>query len=93
MSDFSRWSRWFECGLELPREKTRALAMMGWIAAHASSDGTGFEFDADAWESLNDEIGLSPEEGRAAIEILIAAGLVAAVGQQTEDRLVARAVI
>lgn len=93
MSDFSRWSRWFECGLDLPREKTRAMAMMGWIAAHASSDGTGFEFDAAAWQSLEDEIGLSVEEAKSAVETLIAAGLVAAVGQQTDERLAARAVI
>jgi hypothetical protein len=80
MSDFSRWSRWFECGLELKREKTHAMAVMGWIAAHAASDGS-------------DEIGLSPEEAWAAVDVLIAEGLVTAVGQQTARRLVVRAVI
>jgi hypothetical protein len=79
--------------LELPREKTRAMAMMGWIAARASSDGRGFEFDATAWESIEAQIGLTAEEAKTAVETLIAAGLVAAVGQQTDDRLVARAVI
>jgi hypothetical protein len=93
MSDFSRWSRWFECGLDLPREKTGAMAMMGWIAAHASSDGTGFEFDAAAWQSIETELGLTSDAAKAAVDTLIAAGLVAAVGQQTEERLVARAVI
>jgi hypothetical protein len=93
MSDFLRWSRWFECGLELKREKTHAMAVMGWIAAHASSDGSGIEFDDSIWASLADEIGLSPEEAWAAVDVLIAEGLVAAVGQETADRLVVRAVI
>ena len=93
MSDFSRWSRWFECGLDLKREKTRAMAVMGWMAAHASSDGSGLEFDDGVWASLADEIGLTPEEAKAAVDVLIAEGLVAAVGQETADRLVVRAVI
>lgn len=93
MSDFTRWSRWFECGLELKREKTHAMALMAWIAAHAASDGSGLFFDPDVWASLADEIGLTPEEGRAALDTLIAAGLVTAVGQETADWLVARAVI
>ncbi len=93
MSDFSRWSRWFECGLELKREKTHAVAVMGWIAAHASSDGSGIEFDDSVWASLADEIGLTSEEGQAAVDVLIAEGLVTAVGQKTADRLVVRAVI
>jgi hypothetical protein len=93
MSDFSRWSRWFECGLELKLEKTHAMAVMGWIAAHASSDGSGIEFDDSVWASLADEIGLSPEEAWAAVDVLIGEGLVTAVGQQTAGRLVVRAVI
>jgi hypothetical protein len=93
MSDFSRWSRWFECGLDLPREKAPTIAMMGWIAAHASSDGTGLEFDSVAWKSLADEIGLTVDEAKSAVETLIGAGLLAAVGQQTNERLAARAVI
>ena len=93
MSDFARWSRWFECGLELQREKTQAMAVMGWIAAHASSDGSGIEIDADVWASLADEIGLTPEEARAAVDVLIAEGLATAVGQETAQRLVVRAVL
>jgi hypothetical protein len=93
MSDFSRWSRWFECGLELKREKTLAMAVMGWIAAHASTDGSGIEFDDGVWTSLADEIGLTPEEAQGAVDVLIAEGLVTAVGQQTADRLVVRAVL
>ncbi|HEY8275853.1 MAG TPA: hypothetical protein VIG52_02530 [Methyloceanibacter sp.] len=69
------------------------MAVMGWIAAHASSDGSGIEFDDSIWASLADEIGLSPEEAWAAVDVLIAEGLVAAVGQETADRLVVRAVI
>jgi hypothetical protein len=93
MADFARWSRWFECGLELKREKTRAMAMMAWIAAHASNDGSGLEFDDDVWDSLADEIGLTPEEGHAALDVLIGEGLVTAVGQETSDRFAIRAVI
>lgn len=93
MSDFARWSRWFECGLQLKREKTHALALMAWIAAHAASNGAGIEFDARAWALLSDEIGLTVEEGRAALDALIAEGLVTAVGQETAERLFARAVI
>jgi hypothetical protein len=69
------------------------MAVMGWIAAHASSDGSGIEFDDSIWASLADEIGLSPKEAQAAVDVLIAEGLVTAVGQQTEDHLVVRAVI
>ncbi len=49
MSDFARWSRWFECGLEMKRHKTHAMALMAWIAAHASSDGSGVEFNPEVW--------------------------------------------
>ena len=91
MSDFSRWSRWFECGLELQREKPNALAVMGWIAAHAASDGSGLEFDANVWASIEDETGLAMEEAKAGLDALIGAGLVTAVGQSTHERLVARA--
>jgi hypothetical protein len=93
MADFSRWSRWFECGLDLKREKTRAMAMMAWIAAHASNDGAGVEFNDDVWDSLADEIGLTPEEGHAALDVLIGEGLVTAVGQETSARFAVRAVI
>ncbi len=93
MSDFARWSRWFECGLEMKRHKTHAMAVMAWIAAHASSDGSGVEFNPQVWASLADEIGLTAEEGKAAIDALISEGLVAAVGQETRDLLVVRAVI
>lgn len=93
MSEFAQWSRWFECGLELKRHKTHALAMMCWIAAHASSDGSGIEFNSDVWASLADEIGLTPEEAKAAVDALIGEGLVTAVGQETAGRLVARAVV
>lgn len=93
MSDFARWSRWFECGLEMKRHKTHAMAMIAWIAAHASSDGSGVEFNPGVWASLADEIGLTAEEGKAAIDALIGEGLVAAVGQETSDLLAVRAVI
>jgi hypothetical protein len=93
MSDFARWSRWFECGLEMKRHKTHAMAVMAWIAAHASSDGSGVEFNPEVWASLADEIGLTAEEGKVAIDALIGEGLVAAVGQETRDLLVVRAVI
>ncbi len=93
MSDFARWSRWFECGLEMKRHKTHAMAMMAWIAAHASSDGSGVELNPEVWASLAGEIGLTAEEGKAAIDALIGEGLVAAVGQETRDLLVVRAVI
>ena len=93
MQDFARWSRWFECGLELKRDKTRALALMAWIAAHAGSDGSAIDFNADGWASLSDETGMTAEEGKAAVDSLIAEGLVTAVGQETRDRLVVRAVI
>jgi hypothetical protein len=93
MSDFARWSRWFECGIEMKRHKTHAMAMMAWIAAHASSDGSGVEFNPEVWASLADEIGLTAEEGKVAIDALIGEGLVAAVGQETRDLLAVRAVI
>jgi hypothetical protein len=93
MSDFSRWSRWFECGLELKHEKRNALGMMAWIAAHAASDGSGLEFDANVWASIEDETGLTMEQGKAGADALIGAGLLTAVGQPTHERLVARAVI
>ena len=66
MSDFTRWSRWFECGLDLQHEKLNALGMMGWIAAHAASDGSGLEFDANVWASIEDETGLTLEQAKAA---------------------------
>ena len=93
MSDFTRWSRWFECGLDLQHEKRNALGMMGWIAAHAASDGSGLEFDANVWASIEDETGLSVEQAKAAVDALIGAGLLTAVGQPSQERLVARAVI
>ena len=93
MSDFTRWSQWFVCGLDMKRHKTHAMALMGWIAAHASSDGSGIEFNPEVWASLADEIGITAEEGKAAVDALIAQGLVAAVGQETSDLLVVRAVV
>jgi hypothetical protein len=93
MSDFAKWSRWFECGLEIKRHRAHALAVMAWIAAHASSDGSGIEFNPETWTSLADETGLTPEEGKAAVDTLIAEGLVTVVGQQTHDLLVVRAVV
>ena len=93
MSDFTRWSQWFECGLEMKQHKTHAMAMMAWIAAHASSDGSGIEFNPEVWASLADEIGLSAEEGKAAVDALIAQGLLTAVGQETSNLLIVRAVI
>ncbi len=36
---------------------------------------------------------MTAEEGKAALDALIAEGLVTAVGQETQDRLVVRAVI
>ena len=45
------------------------------------------------WSSLLDEIGLTPNEGMAALDILIAEGLVTAVGQETPQLFVVRAVI
>ena len=93
MSDFTRWSQWFECGLDIKRHKTHAMAVMAWIAARASSDGTAIEFNPEVWASLADEIGLTAEEGKAAVDALIAEGLVTAVGQETSDLLVVRAVV
>lgn len=93
MSDFARWSRWFECGLELQHDKANALGMMGWIAAHASSDGSGIEFDAQVWASIEEETGLTAEQAQAGVDTLIGAGLLTAVGEESQDRLVARAVI
>jgi hypothetical protein len=92
MSDFAQWSRWFECGLEMKRHRAHALAVMTWIAAYASSDGSGIAFNPEVWTSLADEIGLTPEEGKTAVDSLIAEGLVTAVGQQTRDLLVVRVV-
>jgi hypothetical protein len=66
---------------------------MAWIAAHASSAGSGIEFDPETWTSLADETGLTLEEGKAAVDALIAEGLMTAVGQQTADLLVVRAVV
>jgi hypothetical protein len=74
-------------------QKTHVMGVMAWIAAHASSDGSGIEFNPEVWVSLADEIGLTPEEGKAAVDALIAEGLVAAVGQETGDLLVVRAVV
>jgi hypothetical protein len=93
MSDFERWSRWFACGRELGQDRTNALALMAWIAAHAASDGTGIEFDERSWPSLAEETGLTVDQGRQAFDTLIAHGLVTAVGQETPERLLARAVI
>jgi hypothetical protein len=93
MSDFARWSRWFACGRELGPGKTNALALMAWIAAHAGSDGTGIEFHAQSWPSVADDLGLTVDEARVALDTLIAHGLVTAVGQETSERLLTRAVI
>lgn len=93
MSDFERWSRWFACGKDLGPVKTSALALMGWIAAHATSDGTGIELDGRSWLILAEETGLTIDQGRRALDSLIAHGLVTAVGQETSERLIARAVI
>jgi hypothetical protein len=93
MSDFTQWSRWFECGLEIKRHRAHALAVMAWIAAHASMDGSGIELDPETWTSLADETGVTLEEGKAAVDALIAEGLITAVGQQTSDLLVVRAVV
>lgn len=93
MSDFERWSRWFACGRELGPERTNALALMAWVAAHAASDGTGLELDGRSWSSLADDTGLTIDQGRRALDTLIAHGLVTAVGQETSERLIARAVI
>jgi hypothetical protein len=93
LSDFSRWSRWLECGLELTREKTHAMAVMAWMAARASGDGSGIAFNPEVWASLADDIGLTADEAKAAVDVLIAEGLVTAVGQETTDRLLVRAVV
>ncbi len=93
MSDFEHWSRWFACGRELGPDKRNALALMAWIAARAASDGTGVEFGAGSWTSLANETGLTPDEARQALDTLIAHGLVAAVGQETSERLLTRAVL
>jgi len=93
MSNFQRWSRWFACCREVDADKTHAAALMAWIAAHAKGDGTGLEFDAHTWTSLANDIGLTGEEGRRALDALIRHGLVTAVGQETPDRLIARAVV
>jgi hypothetical protein len=34
---------------------------MAWIAAHASGDGSGIEFNPETWTSLADETGLTLE--------------------------------
>ena len=65
---------------------------VGWIAAHAASDGSGLEFDGNVWASIEDETGLAMEQAKAGLDTLIGAGLVTA-GQSTHERLVARAVI
>jgi hypothetical protein len=93
MSDFERWSRWFACTRELGDDKAHAAALMAWIAAHAQSDGTGLEFDALSWSLLVDEIGLTAEDARLALDALISHGLVTAVGQETTGCLIARAVL
>ncbi|CAN1721907.1 MarR family transcriptional regulator [Hyphomicrobium sp. 1Nfss2.1] len=93
MSDFARWSKWFACGSELGAHKTNALALMAWIAARAASDGTGIEFDERAWLSLTQQTGLTADQGREALDTLIAHGLVTTVGQQMPARLLARAVL
>lgn len=93
MSDFERWSRWFACGSELGPDKTNALALMAWMAAHAARDGKGIELDGRSWTSLADETGLTIDQARRALDMLIAHGLVTAVGQETSERLIARAVI
>ena len=59
-----------ECGLEMKRHRAHALAVMTRIAAHASSDGSGIAFNPEVWTSLADEIGLAPEEGKAAVDFL-----------------------
>jgi hypothetical protein len=48
--------------------------MMGWIAAYAASDGSGLEFDANVWVSIEGETGLTMEEAKAGVDSLIAAG-------------------
>ena len=93
MSNFEQWSHWFERGLDVSRNKTHALAMMAWIAAHASSDGTGFAFDNAVWDSLEDEVGLAGTDAQQALVELISAGLVAEVSRESDDQLVARAVL
>lgn len=93
MSNFERWSRWFACGRELGPDKTNALALMAWIAAHAASNGTGVELGGPSWPSLAGETGLTIDQGRRALDTLIAHGLVTAVGEETSERLIARAVI
>ncbi|HWK38433.1 MAG TPA: hypothetical protein VNR88_05915 [Hyphomicrobium sp.] len=93
MSNFERWSRWFACARELGPEKAKAAALMTWVAAHAAEDGTGIEFSEETWATLAEETGVTIEEARQALATLIAHGLITAVGQETPERLVARAVI
>jgi hypothetical protein len=72
--------------LEMKGHKTHVMAVMAWIAAHACSDGSGIEFNPEVWDSLADEVGLAPEQGKAAVDALIAEGLLAAsLGPPTTD--------
>jgi hypothetical protein len=95
-SEFDRWSQWFRCSREFgdpAQGKLHAVALMAWIAAHASSDGTGIQLDRGSWRALIGDVGLTEEEGRQALDTLIAHGLVTAVGQETAEQLEVRAVL
>lgn len=93
MSDFERWSKWFACGRDLGLERTQALALMAWVAAHAANDGTGIELDSRSWSAVTEETGLTIDQARRALDALIAHGLMTAVGQETSGLLRVRAVI
>jgi len=95
-SEFDRWSQWLRCSRgfgEQPENKLHAVALMAWIASHAKSDGATVQFDQNSWSSLIGDVGLTADEGRNALDTLIAHGLVTAVGQETADQLEVRAVL
>ena len=104
MSNFLSWSRWFEYVVNdygdsspgwdgISKRKKDVLAVMGWVMAHASSDGTGFGIDPSVVRSMEGEIGLTTEEAGAAISALLQAGLLEDVSLHSLDILSMRAVL
>ena len=74
-------------------DHVRSLVTPGAIHSVAVKSNGLYGFDANVWASIEDETGLTLEQAKAAVDTLIGAGLLTAVGQPTHERLVARAVI
>lgn len=77
MSDFRKWSKWFE-GVILRHDAPETVfAVMAWIMVQADNVGTGFAFDGESHITIANEIGSSPDKVEDAIDFLLEHELIA----------------